>query len=282
MQLALSERIRRNMDTFTPSEKLAAHALLASYPFAGLETVAQFASRASVSAPTILRFVSRLGFSSYPEFQRGLRSELEAQLETPVTKAPVHDGSSAGDQGDASLIHDVADRLQENIRATIDSTIPAVLNAVISALSDEKRNIHLHGGQFTGSYASYLATHLRMMRRGVTLLEQRNWKDRAMDMGRKDVLVLFDIRRYDPETLQLARTARSQGASVILITDTWLSPATREATHLLPAYIRTGHNWDSTVGILLLCETIITAVTHQLWPKAKERLSAMEQLREGM
>jgi DNA-binding MurR/RpiR family transcriptional regulator len=277
--LALSERIRRSMDSFPPSEKRAAHALLMSYPFAGLETVAEYATRASVSAPSILRFVSRLGFSGYAEFQRELRSELEAQLESPVAKAPVH-RPAGQDRKDDSIIDRVAEKFQENIKATVESTVPAELDAVITLLADEKRNVFLYGGQFTAAFAQYLSVHLRMMRRGVTLLEQRFWKDRTLDMGRKDVLILFDIRRYDSDTLKLAKAARSNGVAVVLITDAWLSPAASEALHILPTHIRTGQNWDSTAGILLICETIISAVTLQLWPKAKDRLIAMEQFRE--
>ena len=60
--------------------------LLSNYPFAGLETVAQFAARAGVSAPSILRFIARLGFSAYADFQRRLKEELEAQLQSPLMK----------------------------------------------------------------------------------------------------------------------------------------------------------------------------------------------------
>lgn len=280
LTIALSERIRRNMDSFPPSEKRAAHALLSSYPFAGLETVAEFAARASVSAPSILRFVTRLGFSSYPDFQRELRSELEAQMESPVAKAPTHDGPEEQGRQGHSLIYKVAARIQDNLRATIDSTVPAELEAVIALLGDDKKNIYIYGGQFTGAYAKYLSVHLRMLRRSVTLLEQFFWKDRTLDMGRKDVVVVFDIRRYDADALQLAKAARQSGASVVLVTDAWLSPVSGEAAHILPAHIKTGQNWDSTAGILLLCETMISALTLELWPKAKERLIELEQYRD--
>ena len=46
--------------------------LLASYPIAGLESVARFAERAHVSPPTVTRFITKLGFRGYPEFQETL------------------------------------------------------------------------------------------------------------------------------------------------------------------------------------------------------------------
>lgn len=77
----LATDIRARLGELTPTERRAAHVLLSNYPFAGLETVAQFASRAGVSAPSILRFIARLGFSAYADFQRRLKEELEAQLQ---------------------------------------------------------------------------------------------------------------------------------------------------------------------------------------------------------
>jgi DNA-binding MurR/RpiR family transcriptional regulator len=278
MSLALSERIRRNMETLTPSEKRAAHTLLHSYPFAGLETVSEYAARASVSAPSILRFVARLGFSGYAEFQRVLRNELEAQHEDPVSKALSRTGADH-ERPDHQVFRRVAEKFQENVQATIDNIVPAEINAVISLLADEKRIVSIYGGQFTGVYAQYLAVHLRMLRQNIAVLENRFWKDRILDVSRRHILVVFDIRRYDSEALEIAKAARKSGASVVLVTDEWMSPIASEALHILPAHIRTGQNWDSTAGILLICETIITAVTLELWPKAKERLIAMEQYR---
>src|SRR5215218_4529378 len=96
---SLAERTRQAMACFTPSEKRAAHALLSHYPFAGLGTVAEFAARAGISAPSVLRFVTRLGFGGFPEFQKHLREELEAQLKSPLMKAdPVGFGAAGSSE----------------------------------------------------------------------------------------------------------------------------------------------------------------------------------------
>ena len=41
---------------------------------------------AGVSSPTILRFVARIGFQNYPEFQSALQDELAAQLQSPASR----------------------------------------------------------------------------------------------------------------------------------------------------------------------------------------------------
>ena len=117
---SLAERIRLDMDSFTPSEKRAAHLLLSHYPFAGLDTVAEFATRAGISAPSVLRFVTRLGFSGFPDFQKHLREELEAQLLSPLAKASPSDKS----QG-APALASFAEAVIGNLRATVDNIAPA-------------------------------------------------------------------------------------------------------------------------------------------------------------
>lgn len=68
--LLVSEQVRRALDSLSAGERKVGRALLANYPIAGLETVAELARRASVSSPTVIRFVGRLGFTGYPDFQK--------------------------------------------------------------------------------------------------------------------------------------------------------------------------------------------------------------------
>ena len=64
------------MDSLSNAERKVARALLARYPSAGLTTVAQLAGEAQVSAPTVLRFAGRLGYSGFADLQRALIAEL--------------------------------------------------------------------------------------------------------------------------------------------------------------------------------------------------------------
>jgi DNA-binding MurR/RpiR family transcriptional regulator len=275
---SLAERIRQEMESFTPSEKRAAHLLLSHYPFAGLDTVAEFASRAGISAPSALRFVTRLGFGGFPDFQKHLREELEAQLLSPLAKA----GPSDKAQGDSPLAS-FADAVIGNLNATVENIAPAEFEAVVALLSDPRRTIHFTGGRFTGALARYAESHLRIVRSQVDFIEGQAalWRDRAIEIGKKDVIVAFDIRRYQEDVTALCETAAKQGATVVLLTDPWLSPIARVARHVLPAHIVVPSNWDSSAGLLLLTEALVAAVTKRLWETAKPRMEAVERLRNG-
>src|SRR5688500_12057524 len=109
---SVAEAIRGGLDRLTASERRAARALLANYPMLGLGTVAEFATRSGVSPPTVLRFIGRLGHASYADFQKRLRNEVEAQLQSPLAKA------AAERSGDLPSHSGFALAVAENIRET--------------------------------------------------------------------------------------------------------------------------------------------------------------------
>ena len=82
----LAEMIVARLGDMPAGERRAAQALIANYPMLGLKTVAEFSARAGVSSPTILRFVARIGFQNYAEFQGALNDELAAQLQSPLSR----------------------------------------------------------------------------------------------------------------------------------------------------------------------------------------------------
>ena len=271
---SVAELIRRDFPELTRNERRAAQRLLTDYPVAGLDTVAKFGASAGVSAPTVLRMIGKLGFDSYGAFQAALRTELAAQRETPLTKG--EDIASSNDRlarfAEASIV---------NIRETVANIAPDEFEAIARLLADRNRPVHLLGGRFTDALAGYMTAHLRVMRPQVKQVagQQANWFDQMLDIGKRDVIILFDIRRYSDTIAELAREAAGRGATIILFTDQWLSPVSGVARHVLPARITAPSIWDSSGGLLLLVEALLSAVARELGPGARDRLNAIEKMR---
>jgi DNA-binding MurR/RpiR family transcriptional regulator len=270
----LATNIRARLSDLTPTERRAAHVLLSNYPFAGLETVAEFAARAGVSAPSILRFISRLGFGAYSDFQRRLKEELEAQLQSPLMKR------APGERGDLPF-SDFAHAVAANITHTFEAIPPAEFEAIVGLLSDMKRRVHLVGGRFTEALALYAVRHLRILRSDVGLVEGQaaTWRDQVIDFGRRDVLVVFDIRRYQDDVVHLAEEAVGRGTTIILFTDQWLSPIARLAKHVISARIVVPSNWDSSAALFAVLEALIASITKRLWDVSEPRMKVLEELR---
>jgi DNA-binding MurR/RpiR family transcriptional regulator len=263
------------MPLLTRSEKRVAHTLLANYPLQGLETAAQFAQRAGVSTPSVLRFAARIGFASYADFQRRLKEEVEARLQSPLAKTTAAPS--------AAPVQPFGEAVAENIVETFRHLPQDELEAAGALLADPRRPLHLLGGRFTDALARYMTSHLRILRPNVSHIEgqRENWQDQLIDMGARDVLVLIDIRRYQPDLTDFATAAVKQRVTTILLTDQWLSPAARVARHVLPARIAVPSAWDSSAALLATIEALIADVMSRRWTQSRERMALIEGLRGG-
>jgi DNA-binding MurR/RpiR family transcriptional regulator len=270
---SVAELIRRDLADLTRNEKRAAQRLLADYPLAGLDTVARFGKAAGVSAPTVLRMIAKLGFKSYGNFQKALRAELAAQRETPLMKG----GSFSAD----GQLGRFAEATIANIRESVANVPPDEFAALVRLLADRNRPVHVLGGRFTDPVADYMVAHLRVLRPQVRRIagQRAGWVDQLLDVGKRDVFVFFDIRRYSDDLGLFARQAAKRGATVALFTDQWLSPIAKVAKHVLPAHVVVPSIYDSSAGLLLLVEALLSAIAAELGSVVRGRLTAIEAMR---
>jgi len=271
------DQLRSSLGSFPATERRVAMHLLSDYPMAGLSSASELARVVGVSAPTVLRLAARLGYGSYAEFQSQLRDELAAQLSSPLNKAPVE----AEARAPADSWRAFAEAVIANVRETFDHLAGAEIEQVTRLLADPRLRVHLVGGRFTDALARYLSVQLRILRPGVNHLQDQeaNWLDQLLDMGARDVLLLFDIRRYQPSLLRLAERAAARGTRVVLITDQWLSPVSKLARHVLPVRVAVPSVWDSNAALMAVGEALLAAVTRQLGERSRTRIADLEKLR---
>jgi DNA-binding MurR/RpiR family transcriptional regulator len=90
---------------------------------------------------------------------------------------------------------------------------------------------------------------------------------------------VFDYRRYQADTIESARVASTQGCSVVLFTDPWLSPASAFAKQVLVTSVETVGPFDSLVGATAVLEAMVAAVLNRLGPRAQARMQSLDRLR---
>ena len=251
-----------------------ARTLLATYPTAGLESLPQLAEGSGVTGPTVLRFVRKIGFEGYPDFQRSLRTEGLPALYT--TKGATQDD-------------DVVRQTQEAFGRALDATLTSAsleeeLAGVVALLSDPKRRIWFVGGRFSQLAATYLCLQMRFLRTGCAMVgeePERRVLD-SLELSKRDVLCLFDYRRYQPDTIAAGRLGAEQGAVVIAFTDPWLSPAVEYARHVLISHADSVSPFDSMLGAFALTELIAAKVVGALGDDGRARVAELEGVHERM
>ncbi|MBX3582070.1 MAG: MurR/RpiR family transcriptional regulator [Rhizobiaceae bacterium] len=275
MAQSVSELISDRNEQMSAGERRAAQALVASYPLAGLKTVAEFSQSAGVSSPTILRFVARLGFHNYAEFQAALQDELAAQLQSPASRAGLKQPVGRG------ALPATAEAAIDNIAETFRHLSQRQIGDIVDLLAQPKSGVFLVGGRFTDPIANYMAAHLSIIRPNVLHLpgQEGNWRDRLIDMGRRDVLIIFDIRRYQDNLLGFAEKAHRRGVHIVLFTDQWLSPIARFARHVVAGRTAVPSPWDSSAALFVVAEMLIGELTARTGDESQRRISEMEHLR---
>lgn len=274
--LTVAERIRDRFQDLTRAERQLANAILANYPVSGLGSITALAETSGVSTPTVVRMAKKLGFAGFPDLQAALRGELEATISNPIAK---HDRWAEA-APHTHILNRFADAATENLRQTLRQLEPAEFDAVVRLLSDRGRHVYVVGGRITRSLADYFFTHMQVIRSGLTLIapNSNTWPHYVLNMKPGDVLVAFDVRRYEHDVLRLAETVTGRGVELVLFTDQWGSPAARFAAHSVRARIEAPSAWDSSVVTLFILEALIAAVQNATWSETRERMRMLEEL----
>jgi DNA-binding MurR/RpiR family transcriptional regulator len=278
--VTIAEDIRDRLDGMSPSERSVARALFAAYPSAGLASLPQLAEAANVTGPTVLRFVRKIGYEGYPDFQRALRQEVQARMEGMLS---LYDAQGAPDADD------LLQRSAAVLKAGLDETLGAhalqtELPRVVALLADTKRRAWFGGGRFSRLAAEYLYLLLRMFRPGCALIGDAPTARAldALEIGRHDVVVVFDYRRYQTDTIAVAQLGAERGAVVVVVTDAWLSPAVESARHVLISSSASFSPIDSMLGGFALVEVIAADVLAAVGDAGRQRLERVEATQGSM
>ncbi|MEU8578367.1 MurR/RpiR family transcriptional regulator [Streptomyces asoensis] len=274
----LADDIRRRLGELSPAERKVARVLLSAYPASGFETIATIAERAAVSSPTVLRFVARLGFSGFPDFQAALRAELDERNASPLALYEAGEAASS-DDSTTGLLARSSGLFSTAVAQTLAELPAADVENAIALLADPKRRITLVGGRFSHLLAQYLGLHLMQLRDNVFFLPERDVERTAAlaQLTRRDVVVVFDYRRYEDETLAIAQLAQEHGGKVIVFTDTFLSPTSAHAQVVLPSRVSTPSPYDSLVPTMAVVETVVAGVISTLGEEAHRHMQRSEE-----
>lgn len=229
-------------------------------------SIVPLAGQAGVPAATLTRFAQELGFSGFPDMQRVFRERLlgprpsfaerlaglasgveEADLDSP---GAVFDGFVQAAAGSLLRIAEGLDR--------------AALERFVAALA-EAEAVHVaaaRGAFGIGAYAVYgLASSGRRAHLVDNLGAMRAQQVAAM--GPRDAMMVLTFDDYTPESVEVARMARSAGRRVLAITDNELSPVVPVAAEVL--YVkeaRLGH-FRSQVPALVVVQAVIVSLARR-------------------
>jgi DNA-binding MurR/RpiR family transcriptional regulator len=278
--ITIRAKIREAAAQLTASERKIANAVLADYPFTGLQSIQELAAKTGVSAPSITRFVSKIGCSGFQDLQRQLIAELKEGQRSPLDLK-----SSQTPVGHSEFLAEYVRRVSSVMTEMTQTVSQAQFDIMSALLADPSRNVFLLGGRVSDSIATFLSIHLRQIRSGIYHMSDNPelWPEYVLRMRRKDVVIIFDFRRYQMSLARLAETiAAKRGATIVIVTDKWMSPAVRSANHIVALPIDAGTAWDTVAAAMALVEALIVRVSEADWEATQQRINNWDEIRFSM
>ncbi|MDU2734881.1 MAG: MurR/RpiR family transcriptional regulator [Mixta calida] len=219
------ERIHTQLPHLSKSERKVAEAILAAPQNAIRSSIAQLASRAGVSDPTVNRFCHRMQTKGFPDFKLQLAQCLATG--TPWVSRHIYENDAVDIYAD-KIFHSALAGL-EQVRQRLDMS--AIQRAVELLAAAKKIS-------FFGLGASAAVAHDAMnkfFRFNVPVIYSDDVVMQRMsciNSGAEDVVVLISHTGRTTSLTELAQLARENGATVLALTASG-SPLAREATLLL-------------------------------------------------
>ena len=250
--------------------------LLEDYPAAGLASITVVAAKADVSTPTVARLVQKLGFKGYPQFHDTLLKELQAKVSGPTERRD----KWAAEAPDSHMLNRFAQAVMLNMQQTFTNLSAERFDEAVRLFANDDSRMYVVGGRITRALADYAFTHFQAIRPWVTSLTSSSatWPHYLLDMVEGDVLLIFDVRRYETNLERFAELAAEQGVIIVLITDQWASPVSKFARIVFHCWVEIPSAWDSNSSTMVLVEALIAGAQELRWPETRDRFDRLDAL----
>ena len=253
----------------TPTQRRIAHSLVQHASTAAYLSAAEVAELAQVSQPSVTRFAIALGYDGYPALRRRLRDVTVAAQGRPVATASSDDEVQRAVRAEADMLDRRADELADRDR----------INKA-GALLASSRPLPVLGLRAAAPLAAYFAyfaakvlPEVRVLDSGGSMLTDRLEQARAAGA---EALLAIALPRYPRECLDALAEARQAGMSVVVITDSAVSPAAEYADVVLPAPVGSQLVFDLHTAPMTMAMVLLQAVCDAVPAEAQRRLEDFE------
>ncbi|MEE6257948.1 MurR/RpiR family transcriptional regulator [Plantactinospora sonchi] len=254
----------------TPTQRRIAHSLVQNAASAAYLSAAEVAELAKVSQPSVTRFAMALGYDGYPALRRRLREIAAAGHGRTDPEQPVGNEMQRAVRAEAQNLNTLAEQLTDRDAVTTAGTLLADSRPLVV--------LGLRAAAPLAAYFAYFAAKVhpdvRVLDSGGSLLTDR--LEQARTAGASAVLAIV-LPRYPREVLDALAEARAIGMSVVVITDSAVSPAAEHAHIVLPAAVGAQLVFDLHTAPMAMSMVLLQAVCDAAPADAQRRLEEFEQ-----
>lgn len=251
------KRIQENLPEMSKGQKLIANYIVNHYEKAAFMTAARLGEVVGVSESTVVRFAIELGYDGYPKLQKVLQELIKSKL-TAVQRIEV----SSNRINEENILKSVLQSDMEKIKLTLEEIDQNSFNAIVECILNAKK-IYILGVRSSAPLASFLGFYFNLIFDNVRLVHTTSVSEMFEQILRAsidDVVIGISFPRYSKRTAKAMQYVKSQGATVIAITDSIESPLAATADHSIIARSDMASFVDSLVAPLSVINALIVAI----------------------
>lgn len=264
--------IRSGMDMFSKSQKLIGRYILENYDKAAFMTAAKLGQSVKTSESTVVRFAAELGYDGYPAMQKALQELIRGKLTTVQRIEVSYDRLGAQDVLEKVVQSDI-EKLRMSLAEMDREDFAAVVDAIVKA-----RRIYILGVRSSAALSDFLSFYFKLIFDNVWQVQTSlasEMFEQMLRVGPEDVVIGISFPRYSTRCVRAMEFARDQGATVVAVTDSQMSPLYDTANYCLLAKSDMASFVDSLVAPLSILNALIVAVGRK---KSAEVTATFERL----
>lgn len=267
--------IQGRMGDFSKGKKRIGQFILENYDKAAFMTAAKLGETVHISESTVVRFAADLGYDGYPAMQKALQEMIRSKL-TSVQRIEVSNDRLADQDVLATVVQSDMEKLRMSLEGIDREEFSRVVDAIVHA-----KNIYILGVRSAAALSDFLTFYFNLIfsniRQVKTTLASEMF-EQLLRVGHGDVVIGISFPRYSTRTVRGMEFARDQGATVVAITDSELSPLYDTAAYRLLAKSDMASFVDSLVAPLSILNALIVAVGRKRAAEVTETFERLESI----
>jgi len=254
----------RNLDKLTRGESAIASFFEDNINMLAFENLTVLSERSGVSKASMVRFLKhRLGYESFAQFQNERQELMEHRLDSPVRRYVRNQSVfDLFDGGKQSALETHVPEVLQHIQDVCNYLYPEKIEEVATLLAHEKNSIYLLGQRSSYSLAHMFYVNLLHFRPNFFMLGglDSTMPPEIFNASAGDTVFVIHRRRYSKNTYDIARQLKLAGLSLILLTDSEISPLSSMADLQIVVPDSKTKNFLSECAWIAVLESIVLTV----------------------
>ena len=266
--------ILTKLDSLSPKAQILGNYIIQKPSKAVFMTTRELAETCNISEATVTRFVSAIGYNGYTDFIRALRDFVNTGLTLP-DRADLQEDKGHGLE---KFHHLVLEELND-LKYLYETIDVKKMEQVVDCIA-ENSCVYVTGSRLSYTFAYYLGWSLSKIRKGIRILKGSDSTtiDILSSAPDNSLVILIATTRYPNELINLSRLVRRLGHTLVVLTDSSISPVIQFASLSLVVPLKSIPFIGNPSNMLCVIKYIVQALASGEGESLQKHQEQLEQI----